>query len=251
MRRVLAHIHLFKNAGTSVEQGLRQQYGGRWVSYDKPAADARITAEELVGFLADKPEVVAVSSHQLRPPFEDTPSVGFDPLVFVRHPIDRIRSAYEFERVQDVDTPSATAAARLDFADWIEFNHERKSIQCANFQVLGLTALRRPNGAPNRRGHRLDEHLESAIAFLGTLPVTGTVEQYERSCSLISERYALSYPDFELRPAHVNSTSGGEGDLADRLDATKRRLGAAAYAELVAANEADLELWRRATEALG
>lgn len=251
VRRVLAHVHLFKNAGTSVERGLQAALRDRWASFDKPQPNARISARELIEFVDARPDLVAVSSHQLRPPFAGTDHVVFDPLVFLRHPVDRIRSAYEFERRQRADTPSAQAAASMPFAEWIDFHRQRSSLQCENFQVFSLTQLRSKRGTPLRRAFPLDSHVESARELLGGLPVVGLVEHYGRSCELISERYGSHYPGLRLEPAHANRTAADGGSLSDRLESVRAELGPSAHAALESDNAADLELWEWATAALG
>ena len=98
MRTTVVHFHLFKNAGTTVERGLQDYFGERWASFDKPASAARISQVELETFLNTNQALQAVSSHHLRPPLVDSTLMKWLPVLFLRHPIDRIRSAYEFER---------------------------------------------------------------------------------------------------------------------------------------------------------
>lgn len=250
MRRVIAHLHLFKNAGTSVERGLRANFGSRWVSYDKTQSNARISVHELANYLVEHPHIGAISSHQLRPPLDSVGALVLDPLVFLRNPIDRIRSAYEFERTQAADTPSATAARSMDFIDWIDFHHARGSSQCANFQCMALTALRADNGAPRVHAFSVQDHLESAIATLDQLPVIGLVEHYDASCAALTAALASVHPGFELQPTRANTTAGGKGLLDVRLKNLSESIGQARFDALVEMNRGDLELWQWATARL-
>ena len=140
VRTTVVHLHLFKNAGTTVERGLQGHFGERWSSFDKPTSAARISQAELVEFLQANPSVQAVSSHHLRPPLDDGATMSWLPILFLRHPIDRIRSAYQFERGQGSVTPSSTAAASMSLGEWVQYHRERpRSTQCRNFQTFALT----------------------------------------------------------------------------------------------------------------
>lgn len=243
MRPVLAHIHLFKNAGTSVEQGLHRSFRKRWISWDKERPNARISGSELLAHLRERPEVEAVSSHQLRPPLVSDDEISVVGLVFLRHPLDRIRSAYEFERTQGADSPSARAAAAMPIIEWIDFHDERGSAQCANFQTVALTSLRASNGAPDS-SKTGSEHLRSAKTLLESLPVVGLVEHYAASCEQMNHAYGKRFPALDLAPTHANRTRGGNGVLEDRLRELRKKLGSKRYASLERDNERDIELWR-------
>lgn len=242
MRRVLLHVHLFKNAGTSIERGLETFFGETWKAYDRREAEHTVTSDDLRSFLDSQPALRAVSSHQVRPPFNGDARIALDPLVFLRHPIDRIRSAYEFERGQRAETPSSQAAATMSLAGWINFHTERSSSQCANFQVLALSSLRRPDGGIVR-AETIHAHYASARLLLSRLPVVGLVENYDWSCGAVSRAYSNWYPGLQLAPVHANAANQGT-DLHERLEQVRRSLGVERYLRLEADNHADFKLWR-------
>ncbi len=249
-RSVIAHIHLFKNAGTSVERALQSHFGDRWLSFDKPGAAHRIVQGELVSFLVDNPNAAAISSHQLRPPVQSTTELNLLPVVFLRHPIDRIRSAYDFERHQGGVSPSSKAAAESTFAEWIEFHRDRGSVQCENFQTYGLTTLRNDNNGAPLRKRPIDEHLEIATRFIESLPVVGVVEQFDKSLGLIGRWLQQWFPGFDPAAEHRNVTAIDGSTLQQRLDEVRSRLGGEVFGRLIDDNTADIELHRRAVARL-
>src|SRR5688572_13631090 len=108
MRTVVVHYHTFKNAGTSLDRLLELNYGRRWGTLEGPVARRRLEPEALRAHLEAHPEIEALSSHTalMNPAVADADLQLF-PLVLLRNPLDRIRSAYNFERKQQVGTPGA------------------------------------------------------------------------------------------------------------------------------------------------
>jgi len=248
MRTTVVHLHLFKNAGTSVERGLQSYFGEHWVSFDKPSSGGRISQAELVEFLHARPFVQAVSSHHLRPPLEDRATMNWLPILFLRHPIDRIRSAYEFERRQGSITPSSKAAASMQLVEWVQFHRERpSSTQCRNFQTFGLTSIRRETGRPIFR-RPMKSHFDSACAFVKRLPAFGLVESFDQSWDWISDWISGSYPNFKPDMGRANATTDASDVLGERLERMRAEMGQAAFDQLLVDNEVDLALYSWARE---
>lgn len=243
MRTTVVHLHLFKNAGTTVERGLQSYFGKHWVSFDKSTSAARISQAELEEFLHSNPSVKAVSSHHLRPPLDDGSTMKWLPILFLRHPIDRIRSAYEFERGQGSVTPSSKAAASMSLVEWVQFHRDRpRSTQCRNFQTFGLTSIRQETGRPVFR-RPVKRHFHSARAFVKELPAFGVVESFDESWNWISDWIDDYYPNFSPDMGRANATTD-EGDvLEERLERMRADMGDPAFEQLLVDNEADLALY--------
>jgi len=252
-RPVLVHIHLFKNAGTSVERSLHHYFGDRWVSHDPTDSGGRFGQQELERLLIERPDIAAVSSHQVRPPIVDTEHVRFLPIVFLRHPLDRIRSAYAFERTQGGVSPSSRAAESSSFAEWIDFHRRRGSTQCANFQTYALSSLRAAENHAPLLKLPIRDHLNDALGFVERQPlVVGVVEDYERSWSALTAMIATHVPGFDAPALWANATDQRKGglDLAGRLESIQAQLGGDEHDRLLGENDADLELHREVTERL-
>ena len=90
------HYHIFKNAGSSVDQLLRKNFPDQWVGFDGDTPGSVITTAELEKRINTSTDKVAFSSHQIVPPLPNVDAEIY-PIVFLRDPIDRIKSAYLFE----------------------------------------------------------------------------------------------------------------------------------------------------------
>lgn len=241
-RAVIAHIHLFKNAGTSVERVLQHNHGDRWLSYDGDPPGKNLQVAEVLDVLRQHPQVLSLSSHQLRPPLAPTPGFALVPIVFLRHPIDRIRSAWSFERRQGPVSPSARVAASSTPAEWIDFHRGRGSVQVLNFHVRGLSLLRNENGGP-RNTEPIAAHRASANEFMAALPSFGLVERFTDSWTLLGPSIRAHFPDFEVIEARANVTKDSADDIEGRLGDYAELIGQAEYDRLIEENAEDLDFY--------
>ena len=106
-RTVVLHYHLFKNAGTSVDALLKRQFPRGWVTREFPS-EPEANARQLAAWLAEDDEAVAFSTHTGLLPPPVVPGLKVVPVIFVRHPLDRIASAYSFEHTQNAPGFGAT-----------------------------------------------------------------------------------------------------------------------------------------------
>jgi len=112
-RDVIVHYHFFKNAGSTVESILKITF-----VIASPVSRVVITTlpfptMHLLDFLTTRSEVVAVSSHHLRPPKPVDDSFIFHDILFLRHPVARLYSIYEFYRRTDLEIDPLAAAAKI------------------------------------------------------------------------------------------------------------------------------------------
>lgn len=114
-RPVLVHYYIFKNAGCSIDSSLKASFGEHWAEFDGSYPRDIQSSEQLAGFLRANEHLRAVSSHFARPPL---PWSGCLPIVFLRHPLPRARSVYEFTR-QDPTQPFSDVARENGFGDYI------------------------------------------------------------------------------------------------------------------------------------
>src|SRR3546814_7801728 len=96
MRTVVLHYHLFKNAGTSLDKVLQENFGEKWVTREFPRrSNPVVHVREVAEWIMGNPEAVAFSSHTAELPPPVLPGIRVIPLIFIRHPIDRIASRSE------------------------------------------------------------------------------------------------------------------------------------------------------------
>ncbi len=247
-RPVILHFHFFKCAGTSIEHELEHHFGERLARFDRDVPFGKIFAEDLVDFVSANPAVAAITSHQMKMPLPDLPGVRFVPVVFLRHPIDRILSVYRFDRRRGPVTPDATVASEHDLAGYVRVQLDRRK-QVENFHVMHLTDAWDP-----ATGRALpigpSGHLERALAILDQIPGVGVVERYDESLDVLA---AVLEPDFKglrFRRGERNVDPERESTLEARLDALRSGLGDDLYEELLAANSQDFELYEAANRRL-
>ncbi len=241
-RSVIVHYHLFKNAGTSVERLLRQSLGDAWASWDKPESGAKISGQELQQWLEDNPKIRAVSSHQLVPP---VPRGGFHvtPVVFVREPLSRVRSAwlFEWQKQKGLSEPKGS------LTDYIEEKFKQKNTSViANFQVSRLSNLQYDN--VKQRLHRYNhELLPAACGFIESLPFVGLVDRFSDSLRLMADCTRKRFPDLVVQEHRENVTDDSSSTLEQRIELLRKEIGNDLFDELCVRNRLDLQLYSYAS----
>lgn len=235
-RALILHYHLFKNAGTSVDAMLKANFGDRWASQEFDSAPPKEKAARLTAFLEERADLDAFSSHTALLPAPSLPGRAVIPIIFVRHPLLRLRSAYAFERRQIADTKGAILAKQTDLPGYLEaMLADPKLRQARNFQ-----ASRFAFGTPGKPADELDR----ALATLARLPFVGLVEAYDESIARLVPLLTPHFPDFRAIAAHENVTDRAvDRSVDDRLAAMREEIGAALYDQLIEANQHDLALF--------
>ncbi|HEX8233440.1 MAG TPA: hypothetical protein VF559_08875 [Caulobacteraceae bacterium] len=229
-RAVVLHYHLFKNAGTSVDEVLQANFGEGWGKAEFSAGRSNVA--EVEAWLAAHPTVRAMSSHTALLPPPRLAGVAAAPVIFVRHPIDRIHSAYEFERRQGADTRGSRLAKSTDFAGYLRKRLAGRERQCRNFQT-GRLARGVGGGEPE---------LQRALRALDELPFVGLVEDFTQSMTRMEIYLRGYFPEFRAFGAKANVLRGG-ATLSERLRRVRAELGEAMWEQLLTANADDLLLW--------
>jgi hypothetical protein len=235
-RTLVVHYHLFKNAGTSVDELLKRNFGTRWAQMEFEGGPGQEKKSvQLVNYLLESPNLLAFSSHTAQLPLPVLDGVSIFPIVFIRHPIDRLRSAYSFERVQKAETLGARMAKEHDFAGYLseqlKLAHNRS---VRNFQT-GRLARNEPASAGSE--------LERAMRTIKALPFVGLVEAYDQSIERLEALLKPRFPRFQGVTVHKNATRPADSSLEDRLAAVEREIGAEFFATICAANADDLEVY--------
>jgi len=185
-RTVILHYHLFKNAGTSVDAVLKRSFGERWITREFPANGGDNSG--MIGeWIRDNPDAVAFSSHTMMGPIPQVQDVRIITFMLIRDPIERIQSAYRFERRQKAETWGAKLAKKHDFEGYVRARLERPGDrQCRNFQVHRLAALCPGEGS----------ELDQAKTAAGLITVLGTVKNFSLSIDRLA---AVLEPDHLLQ----------------------------------------------------
>ncbi|GAB2556001.1 hypothetical protein [Rhodanobacter koreensis] len=246
-RTILVHYHIFKNAGSSVDACLKASFGTAWAEFEGSHAHDIQSSTQLSHFLAANKHLVAVSSHLARPPL---PWASCLPVVFLRHPLLRAHSVYEFTR-KDSSQPYGDVARDAGFADYIRWalRNERGSVVIRNYQVIHLSdaSWRDENILDAQAG---PHDLEQACNLLTAWGVVGIVESYALSAEVFQKKYGPLLPGLEFRHLHENSTKLVQGTAEDQINRIRLLLGGSLYDEFMAINALDLDLYKHAQQVL-
>ncbi|MGC1550155.1 MAG: sulfotransferase family 2 domain-containing protein [Rhodanobacter sp.] len=245
----LIHYHIFKNAGTSVDLSLHRSFGGRWGTFEGPHAHAIQSSEKLSTFINKNRHLVAISSHLARPPL---PHSNCLPIVFIRHPLLRAYSVYQFTR-KNADLPFSDIAQTMDFKDYIErwvLRKESGSIVIRDYQVVHLS------DASWRCDNILDANadgndLDQACQLLSEWGVAGVVEHFELSIKVFQAKYGPMLPNLEFFHCWENATNCDDATIDDKVSRLRDMLGESLYDAFMDANQLDLALYNHARTTLG
>lgn len=243
-RSIIVHFHFFKNAGTSVETILRKQFGSRFMTYEPGGATETHRADVLVPVLEHNEALQAVSSHTICFPPPARSDWRIFPVVFIRHPLDRILSMYNFERNQRSQSPGAVLAKQHGAAGYVHARLEsQRERTLRNYQasMLARSAEDSPVG---------DGLLEAASDVVRALPVMGVVDDFNESIRQLSAWLSPNFPGLDMRPVHRQRGGTVGMSLDDRVRKLRTEVGEDLFARLEKENSVDLALYRLARQKL-
>jgi hypothetical protein len=234
-RKLLIHYHLFKNAGTSVDAILSRNFRDSWINTEFPRQGQFDHQKAIRLFIQDNPRLAAISSHSLMLPVPGIEGVEIVPILFVRHPLDRMKSAYEFERKQHAKAVGARLAKEQDFAGYIR---TRLSIpddrSCRDFQVSRLAPA-----MPTIEG----SEQEKALAAADQLPFVGLVEEFASSVQRLQQLVQPMFPEFRGFDLRANATPARRDRLEERLEEIRDELGSECFDTAMDCNQGDMALY--------
>lgn len=244
MRNVIIHYHIFKNAGTSLDTLFKDYFGYRF--FEAEFAQHHVTTGNsplVADWLLKNEKAIVLSSHTAHMPPPDLQDIQIFPVVMLRHPLMRFKSAYLFERKQtDIVTRGVDYARRHDFKGYIErYLATPDNVNCRNYQACRLAV----------RSSWFSDRLESeAVAAFEKLPFVGVVEAFGPSVNALENWLKPDFPHFKGRVVQENVGDMRSLMLSERLSEIKAELGSALYEELLDKNAIDLMLHERAMERL-
>jgi hypothetical protein len=241
MRFIALHYHVFKNAGSTLGVMLEQSFGDRLGHFDLSDRDAQLNSDRLLAYLAAHPTLTAVTSHQLRYPKPTAPDCVFFDLCFLRDPIDRLRSMYDFFRQGEAGSDPLRRLAHAGPLEQFLSGLVEHYPHCVNNpQVTFLAtdgAYRRPTGPAD---------LDRALATLMDMSFPGVVDCFDESVVAGQYFWQPVFPDFQTAAPPANVTSRAGSTLEERLEEVRQACGWPLYRELLALNELDIELLHQA-----
>jgi len=236
VRFVLLHYHFFKNAGSTIEEILANSFYENYARMDTPDFDGAVREQDLIAFLQGNPGMTAISSHQFRYPLPQSPGFLFFDVCFLRDPIDRIRSMYDYFREKPVPGEPASELARQNsIGEFVAGLIERHAYRISNVQVNLLA-----NGVVNDPPAETD--LPRAMRVMLRTSFLGVVDCFEES--LVAGEHFLRpvFPNLALEQPPVNVSDGAEDAMQRRFEKFREACDPKVFAELVRLNALDSEL---------
>lgn len=233
MRNIIFHHHFFKNAGTSFDEVLASSYKDGWVEREFEPGQRLAHSLEVKEWIIAEDKCIAFSSHTALYPVEKIPGINITSFFFIRHPIARLKSVYDFEKKQE---PRLTFGARLaEKSSFVEFirgslanSHDK---QCRNFHCDKLAF-----GA-----HSDDDKFSKAIDVIESVPCFGIVKRFEESLQLLKCFHGGFLRNLIVSDIRRNSTNSMSEE--ESLIEIQSLLGGETYEELLSANSFDLMLY--------
>lgn len=237
-RCVIIHYHLFKNAGSSVDAILEHNFGKDWAEIEGPN-NRKLTPEMMAEYIVKNPDKKAISSHTAVVRLPEVPGVKILPIFFIRHPLGRIQSAYEFERVQDSDSPGSKAAKAGDFAHYLSWRLSTPMLT----QVVNFHAFRLKDFKVDTLNREPQFFRPRAMEALQKLPVVGLVERFDESMFKFADLIHPYFPDFELLNVRANAMTKKGKSVHDKLKTFEDKIGRHTFLNLMQLNALDMELY--------
>jgi len=236
MRFVILHYHFLKNAGTSIENILHRSFGGYFTTIDTQDRDGHVSNDALLASLQSNPLLKAVSSHQLRYPKPLVPGFLFFDVCFLRDPIDRIRSMYNYFREKPVaGDPVSEIASHSTLGDFIAHLVEQMPWHVNDAQVNLLA-----NGIANDPPTEGD--FERAAGVMLRTSFLGVVDRFHESLSAGHHFLRPIFPELNCVPEVANVSSGIGSTLLERIAKVREACESGVYAELLRLNALDSKL---------
>lgn len=242
VRFVILHYHILKNAGSTVEEILDRSFGERFHRYDTPEREGTIPPREVATFVEAHPQVQAFSSHQIRYPLPQSPDTLYFDICFLRDPLDRVRSMYDYFRKRPARGDAISdLACHTTLGDFIAVMVADHPLHVTNVQV-NLLAQAGDSDEPTR------DDLNIARQHILRASFPGVVDQFEESA--VAGEYFLraAFPSLDCALPPVNVSRGIASSLQVRLDNLRAVCAPSVHAKLLALNQLDYELLACARE---
>jgi hypothetical protein len=248
LRTIIVHYHIFKNAGSSIDRILKTSFAERWASLEGDTATSLLRPHDLSVFVRDRPEIVAVSSHLLRPP--GPAELHVLPVVLIRDPLDRAFSVYSQLRRNTAGVLANEVVAQRgsfsQFVLWCMSNRSHGGMVIANYQVIHLSpASFRSEHIYNATA--TEDDLQAAICYLSDGACWGTVDRFDAAVARLRQAAGAVNLDIPSALVAENTTAGRPNHLQERLSAAREHLGHALHERFRQENELDYRLYEWAS----
>ena len=179
---------------------------------------------------------MAFSSHQIRYPMPAAPGFIFFDICFLRDPLDRLRSFYDYfrQRPNPAD-PMSAVANRSTLGEFIAEMIRDHSLFVRNNQV-NLIACGGDSDEP------CEQDLELAILRMKTASFLGVVDCFEQSAVAGADWLRSAFPELDCARPAVNVSRGMIGSFRERVAEMRQACAADVFEELLRITALDRRL---------
>jgi hypothetical protein len=238
------HFHFCKYTGMSIDEILKIAFNKKWQQREFEKYDH---LSEIVSWITTESEVFCFSSHTANLGVLNTQklinkqnqNIELFPIIFIRHPIDRIASVYRYEKNEKTNSWKNNLARTASMRRYIETRLEREfDPQCRNFHCNRLASMLRNIDNDERTDFEL------ACKAFKILPFIGVVERFQNSLDIYSKHlknFVALVPGFVETRENATSELGMLLDI--RLAQVRQEIGVSFFDKLMDINRDDLLLY--------
>jgi len=242
---VCIHFHIFKNAGTTIDSVLEENFNKQAVRLDIEKNDEILPMDVVINYLNFNPNVKSISCHQIRFPLPKNISYNLIPMLFIRHPIDRVFSIYHYNKRRKDKERIVSQLGMLGSPEvYIKSLLEHKTNRSAqNFQVLFLSK--------NDLSSQLNTNdFNLALTRIRNCPILGIVDRLDESLVVAEEFLKNYFPNIDLAYSPRNISEERNTDLNKKLKESRTQVSSKLWDKLMSENELDLKLYSNAINEL-
>jgi hypothetical protein len=247
MRKVICHYHIYKNSGTSFDTLLTNNFGDKHVLFDGPFPFFCIDQEQLLNVIERRPGAAAFSSHQIQLPVPVSLDIQVLPVVFVRHPILRIQSIYNFKRKYYDGTITSKNARSMSFDQWANYclGDNLEIGQVSNTQTRMIGGTYRNRSLKRRKGMVLESDLQQALRNIVSVELLARTEFFDHDVSRFPAILKAHGIEFSFEQIGVQNSTRSDQHLSieQRLDSIRESVSGELYRKLEEANNQDIQLF--------
>lgn len=233
-RHLIVHYHFFKNGGSTLVSALERNFGDNFASIEADAHNKALEPAVLVDTIRARSNLQAISSHTLRPPLPRVEGISFHEIFVLRHPLDRLRSMYDFYSTKADAHPLARQAKTLDLPSFLKFLISDYPHLARDSQLRTLAA------AGGRIAREFD--LATAEAMLRNAAGVLVLENYDAGLATTEHYLQRFFPKIDLSYTSRNVSHRRLPTLEERLHEMEAQCGSRLYRELLELNQLDTQL---------
>jgi len=235
-RWVLVHYHIFKNAGSTIENVLQRSFGSRFATLHGPEPDSALNGGDVAAFLTSYPDLAAISSHHVRYPKPVVPQVIVFDICFFRDPLQRLWSMYKFIRRSEPFDELSKGRKSMDARSFFEQLLQEHPHLVNDVQVCTLATRGEYTRPPT------ESDLRVALEVLSGISVLGVVELFDESALAAEYFLRPTFPMLQFHYLKQNADPASHASPEMERERFRREIGDSIFGQLERMNELDTEL---------